>query len=142
VLLRSGLLPSGFPTETLHAPFMSAKRATCPAYVSLLDLITRMIFGEEKRQYKKSVFYHSLSYRPVQGSMHCSTFVPLRVFLIQNDTSQDITRLYDFCLEPTCHTHCQSMRYLGVDKVTLASNNGSALTRSGLRLGLRSTVKF
>jgi hypothetical protein len=47
--LSSDLLPSGFPTQTLYAPLPSPTRAIYPAYPSLLDLITRMIFGEEYR---------------------------------------------------------------------------------------------
>jgi hypothetical protein len=45
--LPSGLLPSGFPTKTLYAPLLSPTRATCPAYLNFLTLITRMNFGEE-----------------------------------------------------------------------------------------------
>ena len=43
------LLLSGFPTGTLYAPLLATIRAADPAYLSLLDLITRMIFGEEYR---------------------------------------------------------------------------------------------
>ena len=38
--LSSGLLPSGFPTKTLHAPLLSRIRAVCRAHLSLLDLVT------------------------------------------------------------------------------------------------------
>ena len=38
--------PSGYPTNTLHAPFLSPICAICPAHFILIDLITLIIFGE------------------------------------------------------------------------------------------------
>ena len=43
--LPSGLIPTGFPTKALCAPLLSPIRATRPAHLILLDLITRMIQG-------------------------------------------------------------------------------------------------
>jgi hypothetical protein len=45
--LPSGLIPSGFPIKTMCTPRLSPLRATCSAPLSLLDLFTRIIFGEE-----------------------------------------------------------------------------------------------
>ena len=47
--LPSGLYPSGFPIKTLHTPLLSPIRATCTAHLILIDLITRIIFGEDYR---------------------------------------------------------------------------------------------
>ena len=45
--LPSGLFTSAFPTKTLYVPLLSHIRATCPAYLIFLDLITRKLLGEE-----------------------------------------------------------------------------------------------
>jgi hypothetical protein len=55
--LPIGLLPSGFPTKTVHAPLSSPIRAACPAHLILLDFITRTILGE---QYKSFISHAEL----------------------------------------------------------------------------------
>ena len=59
--LQSGLFPSAFPTKTLYTPLHSPIRATCPAHLILLDVITRTILGEEYRSFSSSLrsFLHS-----------------------------------------------------------------------------------
>jgi len=47
--LPSGLLPSGFVTKTLYTPVLSPVRATCLAFLILLDFITRKILDKEYR---------------------------------------------------------------------------------------------
>ena len=45
--LSSRLFSSRFPTKTLYAHLHAPILATCPANLSLLDLIARLIFGED-----------------------------------------------------------------------------------------------
>ena len=51
----SGLLPSGFPTNTLYTPLSSPICSTCPAHLILLDFITRTILGEEYKSFSSSL---------------------------------------------------------------------------------------
>jgi hypothetical protein len=44
--LESDLVPSGFPTKILYEFYNSPVRATCPAYLILLDLISPIILGD------------------------------------------------------------------------------------------------
>ena len=66
--LPSGLLPSGFPTNTLYTPLLCQIRATCPARL-ILNLITRTIFGEEYRSLSSS--WCSFLHSPVTPSFLC-----------------------------------------------------------------------
>ena len=63
----SGLLPSGLPTKILYVYPPSLLRATCPAHLIVLNLITGPIFGEQYISLSSSLcsFLHS----PVTASL-------------------------------------------------------------------------
>jgi hypothetical protein len=53
--LLSGLLPSGFPTNTLYTFFSSPMCSTCPAHLIPLDLICLMISGDKYKLWSSSL---------------------------------------------------------------------------------------
>jgi hypothetical protein len=59
--LPSCLFSSRFQIKTLYTPLPTPIRATCPAYLILPDLITRITFREEYRSFSSSLwsFLHS-----------------------------------------------------------------------------------
>ena len=68
--LPSGLPPSGHLTKTLYTFLPSPIRATCHAPLILLDLITRIIFGEQSLSISSSLcsFLHSPVTTPLLGT--------------------------------------------------------------------------
>ena len=67
-LLHPCLFPPSFPPETLHAPLFSPTRATCPAHLIMLDVITLTICCDAYRSGSNSLFnsfYSPLTLSPV-----------------------------------------------------------------------------
>ena len=74
--------------QTLYAPLLSPIRARCLAYLSRLNLITRIIFGEEKQlNTLRYVFFATLLLPHNTTLFDFSESVMLLENLTQNATS-------------------------------------------------------
>jgi hypothetical protein len=79
-------LPSGFPTKTLCAHLLSPIHTTYPTHLTLLDLITWIIFGEEYRSLSTSLcsfLYSLLPLRPKYSQIP-SAYVPPSMWVTTN----------------------------------------------------------
>ena len=65
--LPSGIVPSGFPTETLFKTLISPIRVTGPAHLILLDLINRTVLSEGHKSLSSSLY--SFLHSPVSPSL-------------------------------------------------------------------------
>jgi len=61
------VFPSGLPIKNLYALLLAPLRATCSAYLNLLNLITRIISGEQYRSVNSSLC--SFPHSPVISSL-------------------------------------------------------------------------
>ena len=59
--IASILFPSGFPTKTVYALLLSPIHAICPTHPILLDIITRLLSGHERKSWRSPLcnFRHS-----------------------------------------------------------------------------------
>ena len=94
--LPSGLFPLSFLTKTLYTPLLSPIRATCPAYLIILDFITRTILGEQYRSLSSSLcsFLHSLISSSILGQNITLNTVFSNTFCVRSSLKQT---------EPNCY---------------------------------------
>ena len=88
----SGLLPSDFPTKTLYTSLSSPTRATCPAHLIILDLITRTILGEEYKSFSSSLC--NLLHSPVTSSLLGPNILLNTMFFVVNTAFYLYTKVY------------------------------------------------
>jgi hypothetical protein len=79
--LPSGLLSASLPTKTLYVLSLTTIRATCSAHLNLLELLTRIIFGEEYRAW-------SFSLCSLLDSTGASSILSPNIFLLLAHTWQ------------------------------------------------------
>ena len=65
--LPYGLFHAGFSTKPLYVPLLSPMHPTCPAHFILLNLITKIVLGEECKPLNTSLF--SFLHSPVTSSL-------------------------------------------------------------------------
>jgi len=91
LVLRSGLLFSGFPTKFLHAFLISSLPVTCSVHLIFLHLITLITFGEESKLWDSSL---------------CSFLHPPVTFSLLGPKILKILSICIFMLLPSYQTTC------------------------------------
>ena len=153
--LPSGLIPSGFPTKNPVHTSPLPIRATCPAHLILIDLLTRTILGEQYKLLSRLLcsFLHS----PVTSSLlgpniHLSTLFSNNLSLIEgsreiaflgplrNVWNQQSCYLANIPEEPNlqseCWIHCFDIQ---VGWISIAPSSGWFRPSSDWRPQWRST---
>ena len=105
--LPSCLFPLGFPTKTLYTPPLSPIRATCSDHLMHLDLITRIIFGEECRSLSSSLYRFSPLPCSLVRGFRCERFVTWYAFTVSschNNAQPPIWRITPCRLSATAYS--------------------------------------
>jgi len=106
--LPSGLLPSGFPSMTLHTPLSSPIRATCPAHLIFRDCIPSINPHYSKLYYIYE--FHNLHY--------ILLLIPIIIWI-------KYTNFLIYCRHYVCDIIAHlNLRYLKYIKYNLKARNG------------------